>query len=216
MPLYHYCFFDLDGTLTDSAPGIIASVRYAMQQLGKEIEAERDLTCFIGPPLLYGFSNFMGLSQEDSVRAVTFYRENYRAGAMLDCRIYDGVQELLTELNTRDVTCVLATCKPREYATRILEHYGLLRYFAMVSGPELDGTRNEKHEVIAYAIEQLGISSPRDVLMVGDRRDDVVGARCNQVDCLGVRWGFGTEKELTEAGALAVLSSPAEILNYFS
>ena len=215
MSRYRYCFFDLDGTLTDSAPGIIASVRYAMQKLGKEIPSDMDLTCFIGPPLLDGFSKFFGLSMEDAARAVAYYRENYRVGALLDCIVYDGMRETLEALNKCDVVCVLATCKPREFALRILEHYDLRRYFAFVSGPELDGTRNEKHEVIAYAMEQLDIPDASSVLMVGDRRDDVVGAARNGVDCLGVLWGFGSREELLEAGATALLDSPTEIMRFF-
>lgn len=215
MSLYRYCFFDLDGTLTNSAPGIIASVRYAMQKLGKAIPHDMDLTCFIGPPLLDGFSKFFGLSMEDSARAVAYYRENYRAGALLDCLIYDGIRDALEALNKCGVVCALATCKPREFALRILEHYDMRRYFAFVSGPELDGTRNEKHEVIAYAMEQLGIPDASSVLMVGDRRDDVVGATRNGVDCLGVLWGFGTREELLEAGATALLKTPIEIMHFF-
>ena len=215
MSRYQYCFWDLDGTLTDSAPGITHSVRYAMEKMGHPLAPEKDLTCFIGPPLLYSFSHFLGLSPDDSQRAVDYYRECYRAGAMLECNVYSGVRETLEELNKRGVICVLATCKPHEFANRIIEHFDLKKYFSFVSGPEMDGTRNEKHEVIAYAMENLGIPSPDTVLMVGDRRDDVVGAARCQMDCVGVRWGFGTEEELREAGAVGIISRPDELLSYF-
>lgn len=215
MSRYQYCFWDLDGTLTDSAPGITHSVRYAMEKMGQPLVPDKDLTCFIGPPLLYSFSHFLGLSPDDSQRAVDYYRECYRAGAMLECNVYGGVRETLEELNKRGVICVLATCKPHEFANRIIEHFDLKKYFSFVSGPEMDGTRNEKHEVIAYAMENLGIPSPDTVLMVGDRRDDVVGAARCQMDCVGVRWGFGTEEELREAGAVGIISRPDELLSYF-
>ncbi len=215
MSRYQYCFWDLDGTLTDSAPGITHSVRYAMEQMGKPLAPDHDLRCFIGPPLLYSFENYLGLSPEDSQRAVDLYRVCYRAGAMLECRVYDGVRETLEELNRRGIICVLATCKPHEFANRIIEHFDLKKYFAFVSGPEMDGTRNEKHEVIAYALEKLGIPSPDDVLMVGDRRDDVVGAARCQMDCVGVEWGFGTKEELFNAGAIQVISKPQELLQFF-
>ena len=215
MSNYQYCFWDLDGTLTDSAPGITHSVRYAMEQMGQPLEADHDLRCFIGPPLLYSFENYLGLSPEESQRAVDLYRVCYRAGAMLECNVYEGVREVLKELNNRGIICVLATCKPHEFANRIIEHFDLAKYFAFVSGPEMDGTRNEKHEVITYALQTLNIPSPDVVLMVGDRRDDVVGAaRCNMA-CVGVEWGFGTEKELVDAGAMQVIKKPQELLHFF-
>ena len=215
MSNYQYCFWDLDGTLTDSAPGITHSVRYAMEKMGKPLSPDHDLRCFIGPPLLYSFSNFLGLSPEDSQLAVDYYRECYRAGAMLECGVYEGIRETLAELNKRDIVCVLATCKPHEFANRIIDHFDLKKYFSFVSGPEMDGTRNEKHEVIDYAMNHLGISSSDVVLMVGDRRDDVVGAaRCNMA-CVGVEWGFGTQTELLDAGAVKVISQPFELLKFF-
>lgn len=215
MSNYQYCFWDLDGTLTDSAPGITHSVRYAMEQMGKPLAPDHDLRCFIGPPLLYSFENFLGLSPADSQRAVDLYRVCYRAGAMLECNVYDGVREVLAELNRRGIVCVLATCKPHEFANRIIEHFDLAKYFAYVSGPEMDGTRNEKHEVIEYAMKKLGISSPDSVLMVGDRRDDVVGAKKCNMDCVGVLWGFGTREELDDAGAKEVIAKPQELLKFF-
>lgn len=215
MSRYQYCFWDLDGTLTDSAPGITHSVRYAMEKMGDPLPPEKDLTCFIGPPLLYSFENYLGLSPADSHLAVDYYRECYRAGAMLECNVYDGVRETLEALNKQGITCVLATCKPHEFANRIIEHFDLAKYFSYVSGPEMDGTRNEKHEVITYALQNLNIPSPNQVLMVGDRRDDVIGAaRCN-MECVGVEWGFGSVQELNDAGAIDVIFKPQELLRFF-
>jgi phosphoglycolate phosphatase len=110
---------------------------------------------------------------------------------------------------------VLATCKPHEFANNIIKHFDLAKYFAYVSGPEMDGTRNEKHEVIEYALQNLGIPSPNAVLMVGDRRDDVVGAKKCNMDCVGVAWGFGTREELDDAGAKEVIAKPQELLKFF-
>ena len=216
MAQYRYCFFDLDGTIIDSAPGVTGCVRYAMDKLGSPIPPERDLTCFIGPTLFYGFTTFCGLDASDAHRAVDFYRERYRAGGLFECRVYDGIETVLQELNARGIVCVLATCKPHEFANRILAHFGLDRYFTLSVGPEIDGTRNEKHEVIAYAMEQLGISDPASVLMVGDRDNDVLGATRNNVDCTGVLWGFGSARELTETGAISLLHEPHELLRYFN
>lgn len=210
-----YCFFDLDGTVIDSSPGILKSFNYALQRQGLPLFTERDTATFIGPPLIHVFCNHFGLSQEDGMKGVNDYRVCYRAGGMLDCRVYDGVRELIDALRGMGIKCVLATCKPHEFATAILAHHGLLDRFEYVSGPEMDGTRGEKDEVIAYALRQLDISDPASVLMLGDRANDVWGAAENSIDCLGVLWGFGTERELLEAGAVALCKAPADVLPFF-
>ncbi|MBQ8310969.1 MAG: HAD hydrolase-like protein [Clostridia bacterium] len=216
MPQPTHCFFDLDGTITDSAPGITGSVRYALEKMNIPIPDGLNLNCFIGPPLLYGFSAFCGLNEADAARAVELYRENYRAGGMFECHVYDGIREMLDELSRRGVTLVLATCKPHEFATKILEKFELLHYFRFVSGPEMDGTRNTKHEVIAHAMEQLGIDNPQDILMIGDRADDVIGAQKNGIGCAGVLWGFGSREELEAAGAVALPEVPHQIIDFFN
>ncbi len=213
---YRYAFFDLDGTITDSAPGITACVQYALRKLGIDPPPAKELTCFIGPTLFYGFSTFCHLDEVNAHRAVDFYRERYSAGGMFECEIYDGIENTLKELNTRGIPCVLATCKPHIYADQIIAYFGLDKYFTLTVGPELDGTRNEKHEVIAYAMEQLGITSPSEILMIGDRDNDVIGSKKNNVDCLGVLWGFGSEAELLENGAKYIIEKPSDILNYFN
>ncbi len=216
MSHYTHCFLDLDGTITNSAPGITACVQYALRKLGHTPPSTEELTCFIGPTLLYSFTTFCGLNEEDAHRAVDFYRERYSAGGMFECEVYDGIEETLKTLNARGIPCVLATCKPHIYADRIIAHFGLDKYFTLTMGPELDGTRNEKHEVIAYAMEQLGLQDPSKILMVGDRDNDCIGAAKNGVDCLGALWGFGTKEELLSNGASALIESPSEILRYFA
>lgn len=211
---YSYYFFDMDGTVIDSAPGITASVRCAMKKLDRPFPPDADLSCFIGPPLDVSFMKFGGLSREDALRAVAFYRENYRGGAMFDCRVYDGIRETLKALSERGAMIVLATCKPHEFANAILARLGLSPYFSLVAGPELDGTRSEKDEVIAYAMEQLGNPDPASVLMIGDRGSDVTGAAKSRVACAGALWGFGTAEELQAAGAIRLLHTPLEITTF--
>ncbi len=207
-----YLFFDLDGTITDSAEGILNSVTYALRKLGITPPPREELLFFIGPPLLRSFAHErFGLSGEQVVRAVELYREYYNAGGIFECRVYDGIPELIRAARANGVVCVLATCKPTVMATRILDHFSLLDEFVMVSGPELDGTRNEKHEVIAHAMEHLSISSPDQILMIGDRRDDVVGALHHGIRTLGVTWGFGGREELVCSGAHAIFSEVGEL-----
>ena len=210
---YRELFFDLDGTISDSAKGILNSVIYALERLGIEAPVRESLFRYIGPPLIRSFSEEPGLSPEQAVRAVALYRENYTVRGIYECSAYDGVREVLHALKAEGYRLTLATCKPWTLAERVLEHLELRDCFDFVSGPEMDGTRNEKHEVIAYAVDTLGIEDPREILMIGDRRDDVMGAKRCGIDCVGVLWGFGTADELTSAGALETLKTPAELLD---
>jgi phosphoglycolate phosphatase len=212
---YKYCFLDLDGTIVDSSPSITQSVQYALEKMGIEPPPVEELTCFIGPPLVDSFSKYFGLSHEDSVKATAYYREIYRAGNIFKCNVYDGIIDLLEALNRANIPCVLATCKPHEFANRILEYHNLSKYFTFVSGPEMDGTRNEKHEVITHAAEHLGITDLSEILMVGDHTNDVNGARYHKIHCAGVRWGFGSDEELLGAGATYLCDTPADIAKLF-
>lgn len=210
---YTHVFIDLDGTVVNSAHGVTSSVAYALQKSGVTPPPIEALTCFIGPPLLWSFANFYGMSEEESKRAVEYYREFYSSGGIYDCLVYDGLEELLRELNERGIKCVLATSKPHVYANAILENKGLSKYFCFVSGPEFDGTRDAKSEVIAYAMEQLKLSDPSKILMVGDRAHDTEGAAANGVDAVGVLWGFGDAEELLSTGAKAVFDRPKDLQN---
>ena len=210
---YTYAFFDLDGTVINSAPGILHSVQYALKKLGIDPPPMDELMGFIGPPLSYSFSRFFGMNAEDASRAVDAYRENYRAGGMLECELYPGIGELIRTLASRGVCVVLATCKPHTFANAILEHFELLPYFTLVSGPELDGTRGEKFEVIEHAIEQLQISDRSRILMIGDRDNDVQGAARCGIDSAGVLWGFGDTEELKDATHL--VSNAEALLSLF-
>jgi len=210
---YSYAFFDLDGTLSDSSEGITRSVQYALKKMGRAVPPKEQLLGFVGPPLSRSFSHYFGMSQEEAKTAVDTYREYYSVTGVLECNLYDGVRSLLETLNERKIPCVLATCKPHRYASTVLSHFEIDRLFAFVSGPEIDGTRGEKHEVIAYAMEQLGVKDPSKVLMIGDRDQDVLGAQQVGVDCAGVLWGYGSREELAEAKYLC--ASPKEIEKLF-
>ena len=209
---YTHCFFDLDGTVTNSAPGITHSVQYALKKSGIQPPPQSHLLGFVGPPLAWSFSHFFGMSREESLQAVAYYREYYSVSGMLECQVYDGIPSLLEELTSRGVICVLATCKPHIYANKILEHFDLAKYFSFVSGPELDGTRGEKDEVIAYAMQHLSLQDPNSILMIGDRAGDAKGAAVCGMSCAGALWGFGSREELTEAGAAFLLKTPQELL----
>lgn len=212
MSLPSHCLLDLDGTIINSAPGITDSVRYALRKMGRELPDGFDLHRFIGPPLLSAFSDFCGMDIAEAERAVALYREHYRAGAMLQCTVYDGIAETLSALTAMGIPFALATCKPWEFARQILSHFALLSGFSGIYGPEMDGTRNTKAEVIAFALQQLHWE-PSAVLMVGDRADDVNGATACGIPCAGALWGFGSREELTGAGACTLLHRPTDLIS---
>ena len=212
---YRYAFFDLDGTLIDSSPGIFNSIRYTAKKMGLVPPSEAQMTAFIGPPVVKSFARHYGLSEEDSACTIDIYREYYADTGVLECDLYEGIRDLLDQLNARGIPCVLATCKPHVYAERIIQHFDLLDKFAFLSGPELDGTRNEKSEVIVHAMEKLGITDRKEILMIGDRDNDMLGAKRAGVDAAGALWGFGSAEELTETGAKYICQTPTDLLKYF-
>ena len=204
---YKYIMFDLDGTVTDPKEGITASVQYALRHLGIE-PPDRDALCsFIGPPLAYSFERMFGLTGGQVDIAIEKYRENYRGGAVFDCTVYDGIPQLLSWLRDTGRTVMLATSKPTVFANMILEKFGIARYFDVVCGSELSDKSENKSRIMEKAIRQAGAEDRSSVLMIGDRKFDVIGSRDNGVDCVGVLFGYGSEEELREAGATYIASS---------
>ena len=212
---YRYAFFDLDGTVIDSSPGIFNSIRYTANKMGLVPPSNEQMRSFIGPPVVKSFARHYNLPEELAVTTIHIYREYYSVTGVLECELYDGIRTLIDELNAKGVKCVLATCKPQIYAEQILAHLGIRESFAFVSGPELDGTRGEKHEVINHAIEHLEIADRSEILMIGDRNNDMLGAGRAEVDAAGVLWGFGDTEELQSTGAKYLCKTPSELLKYF-
>ena len=206
-------FFDLDGTLTDSGPGILASVAYALGKLGVEPPEPEKLRPFIGPPLLWSFAHFYGFDEEKSREAVRLYREYFTAGGMFENSVYPGVPEALERLRCAPFRLAIATSKPELFSRQIIGHFDLDGYFEAVCGATMDETRTEKAEVIRYALETLGAKA-EESLMVGDREHDVLGAHTVGVPCLGALWGYGSREELTKAGADALAETPEEMADW--
>jgi phosphoglycolate phosphatase len=194
---YRCVLFDLDGTLVDGRRGILRAMQHALRAKGIERTDER-LSYFIGPPLHEVFSEHFGFSEADTLAAVDKYREYYADTGVLEVELYPGIPELLEALRG-DAQLAVATSKPHVYARQILEHFELLDHFGIVSGPELDGTRRHKPEIIEHALGHLG-GPPRDqTVMIGDRFYDVRGARKTGVNAISVGWGFGSPDELRDA-----------------
>ena len=149
---YDIILFDLDGTLTDSAPGILNSVRYACRKLGLEMPSETTLRKFLGPPLIDSFRQLVGLSDAEADRAVSAFREYFPTKGIFENEVYPGIPALLADLKAAGKTVLIATSKPEEFAKRIMEHFNLAQYCDFICGATLDETRTDKAEVIAYAL----------------------------------------------------------------
>lgn len=212
--MYKYILFDLDGTLTDPAEGITNSVAYALDKFGITVEDKTQLNVFIGPPLVDSFMNYYGFSEEDANRAVTYYREYFKPKGIFQNKMYSGVPELLQKLKADGKSVMLATSKPEVFAKDILAHFGIEQYFDFIAGATLDGTRSKKADVIAFALDSLCITEKEKCLMVGDRNQDINGAKIIGIDSLGVLFGYGSLEELQTAGATYIAQTVEDIIKY--
>lgn len=199
--MFDYLFFDLDGTLTDPAQGITNSFIHAIKYFGLEVPSYETLCSFIGPPLPETFKTQFGFSEEKAAEGVKKYREYFAEKGLLENSVYPGIPELLTKLKAAGKKLVVATSKPEEYSVRIIEHFGLAQYFENVCGSLMDESRSKKDEVIAYAIERNNISDKSKILMIGDRKHDILGAKKVGLKSCGVLFGYGSRKELETAEA---------------
>lgn len=202
--------FDLDGTLTDSRIGITTSIRHAMAVLGRPLAPEVDLDWCIGPPLIDAFARLLDGDRARAADGVAAYRARYSTIGLYENAVYPGIPDLLDRLVADGRTLVLATSKPRVFAIRILEHFDLARRFRAVHGSELDGTRADKTDLVPWILAEEALD-PATAVMIGDRRHDVEGARAAGIAAIGVAWGFGAPGELAQAGAAAIVASPAEL-----
>ncbi len=203
--------FDLDGTLSDSAPGILASLRASFAEVGLDWVDADTARSLLGPPFWHSLPPLVGQDRVEQV--VTAYRRHYvEDGAMFHTSCYDGIPEALHSLAEQGYRLAVATSKPEPHASRIVAHLGLDQFFTTVCGDTLDGGRDSKALVVGEALSRLGTPDPGTVLMVGDRSHDVLGAAAHGVDCAGALWGYGSATELTAAGALRLCASPSEVL----
>lgn len=206
-------FFDLDGTLTDPMLGITHSVQHALKAYGIVEEDLTKLIPFIGPPLKDSFIKFYDFSEEQAEEAIYKYREYFAVGGLFENRVYEGIPELLGQLRAAGKKLYVATSKPEEFARQILEHFHLDSYFDYIGGASMDEVRVKKGDVIAYTMEQAGIehADRSQMVMVGDREHDVLGAKEQGLDCVGVLFGYGPREELEAAGAWKIAANMDEL-----
>ena len=206
-----YILFDLDGTLTDSAPGIINSLMYAFEKLDFKVESREELRAFIGPPLTDMMMEKYGFSFEKATQGLNFYREYFREKGIFENSVYDGIPNVLSALQSKGYKLLLATSKPEEFAKRIMDRFNLAKYFDFIGGSDMAGTRGSKSAVIEYVMANCGITDASKCIMVGDREQDVVGAGKFGIETVGVLYGYGSREELENAGAAYIAENVDEL-----
>lgn len=194
-------FLDLDGTLTDPKPGITSSIIGALKKVGLDAPSADELEWAIGPPLL---DSFQKLGAPDPEIALGHYRDIYTSGALYQADVYSGVIDALKALTASGHQLVLMTAKPHAYARKITAHFGFSEYLFAEYGPELDGTFNDKAELLAHALKELG-ADPANCVMVGDRSHDAKAALANEMAFIAAAWGYGRENEWPNADAICAL-----------
>jgi phosphoglycolate phosphatase len=203
--------FDFDGTLCDPRTGIVRCLQYALGELGMPKPSEDQLSRHIGPPLYNSLATLLGSNDPELIRrAVDFYRERFAATGMFECTLYPGITHALAALRAEHDQLLLVTSKPTVFARRMIHHLGVSEFFHNIYGSELDGTRADKGELIAYVLKQEALC-PVNAVMIGDRKHDIKGAIANGVHPVGVLWGYGSREELIESGATSLCATPQSL-----
>ena len=212
--MYDYIFWDLDGTLTDSAPGITKGAAYALSHFGIQVDDLSSLNKFVGPALSYSFKEFYGFDDNQTEEAIKKYREYYSVTGLFENAPYEGIKELLETIKASGKKMIVATGKPEEFSKRILDKFELSQYFDMLVGATMDESRNTKEAILAYALEKLGNPEADKCVMIGDRKFDIIGAKENGIKSIGVLYGFGDLEELQNAGADYIAENVSDIAKF--
>lgn len=211
-----HVLLDLDGTLSDSEPGILRSLQWACEQEGFPIPTDEEVRSVIGPPFEIGLPS-IGIPDDALARVINTYRDRYTRIGAFENTLYDGIIEMLDALAELGLSLSVATAKPEQTAHPILDYFGISDRFDVRAGATLTQERRTKAEVIDFALRELEIHADPDlgdhVIMVGDRAHDVHGARHHGIACIGVTWGYGSVPELLRSGAVALADTPAEVVH---
>lgn len=204
--------FDLDGTLTDSGPGIMNCVKYSLERTGRQPVTEEVLRSFIGPPLVNQFMDAIGMTRQEAVESVRIFRERYAVTGIYENSLYPGIKELLSRLSNNDYRLGIASAKPMKFVERVAEYFDIRKYFDVVKGALSDNENPNKTDVLGRAIGEAGYEDKKElVYMVGDRRYDAAGAKLCGIGFYGAAWGYAAKGELETAGARYIASDPCEL-----
>ena len=208
--MYKAVLFDLDGTLNDSGIGIKNSFIYTLNKYNIKFN-HNDLDKLVGPPLHYSFTNYFDMSEEDATEAIKTYREYFKIKGLYENEVYPGVYELLETLKKNNVKLAIATSKPIKFTIDILKYFNLYEYFDYVSAAPIDDNTTTKSDIVRNAINNINVDK-KDIVMVGDRQYDIIGANDNGIDSIGVLYGYGNLEEFKENNATYVVENVLDIL----
>lgn len=208
--MYKYILFDLDGTLTDPKEGITGCVQYALESMGITPPDKEELLDFIGPPLVDSFIRRFDVSQEEAEFALKKYRERFSSVGLFENRVYDGIPEMLCRLKEKGCILAVASLKPTVFVERIIEKFELKKYFSAICGSDLEGTKHTKKQIIDDVFSILCPDKLCEIIMVGDRYQDIDGAKEAGIASLGVAYGYAAPGELEKSGADYIADTPAE------
>ncbi len=214
MKKYRAAFFDLDGTLTDPALGITNSLMYSLEKFGIHVNDRTSLYQFIGPPLYETYEEYYHFSKEQSEAASEYYREYFTEKGMYENRIFDGITDMLSDLRRQKILLAVASAKPEIHVKEILRYFKIYDRFDFIGGADKSVNRVRKEEVFRYVLPYFKELDKSEIIMIGDRKDDVIGAKKNQLKCGAVLYGFGTREELTAAGAEYLIKSVQDLHKY--
>lgn len=214
MKKYKYLLIDLDGTIIDSFEGVSRSFMYALKYYGIEVTDVKTLRPVIGPPLVESFQNLFGFDKEKALEAVEKYRERYTTVGVKEHSLYDGVEDMLAKLKEAGYFISLATSKPEKFARVILKDLELDKYFDFITGATTDGRITTKEDVIENIIKTLNIENKSEMLMIGDRKYDLVGAQYFGIDGAGVLYGYGSEEELKKYNPVLLAKTPEDVVKF--
>lgn len=211
MKYYDYILFDLDGTLTDSKPGIIECIAYALEKENVPY-TNQILDKMVGPPFRVSMHDFLGLEMPEIEKLIGIYRGVYEEYGYKNCKVFEGVEQMLSALKNAGKVLGVATSKPIKFTQMIMRDFDLGKYFDYVAGASSDASKEAKSDVIQGALENLGVKDKSNVLMVGDRLYDIEGAHMQGIDCAAVLYGYGSKEEFEEYKAEYILAAPDDVV----
>lgn len=211
MKYYDYILFDLDGTLTDSKPGIIECIAYALEKENVPY-TNQILDKMVGPPFRVSMHDFLGLEMPEIEKLIGIYRGVYEEYGYKNCKVFEGVEQMLSALKNAGKVLGVATSKPIKFTQMIMRDFDLGKYFDYVAGASSDASKEAKSDVIQGALENLGVKDKSKVLMVGDRLYDIEGAHMQGIDCAAVLYGYGSKEEFEEYKAEYILATPDDVV----
>lgn len=212
---YKYIIFDLDGTITDSADGVQRCFNYGLSKLGKAVPDHTKLRV-VGPPLKESYMQKFGMTEKEADTALACYRELYREHGMLEWdKLFDGIDSLIKDLYDAGYIILLGSSKPTEFCVKILDYFGLSKYFTRMDAASFDSSRATKEAVLENAIKMAEITDKSEAVLVGDTKFDLMGAEYVGIDAVAVEYGYGTYEELREHKTVFIAKTVDDLRAYF-